>query len=638
MISTFLRVSLVSFSLIIGSYISRAQEQASGFGFNYFPRQWITDNSFGAGYSFYAAAWPIMQTYPGPENFQLGLPSTWLTPLESGNEPEGFYNTIEGGLGWWSDTRFATETPKFIMGAVANGFAQWANGTGAGSGDLRFDGHRDWSSPGGKYGIAQLSPYLLWPPDGLNIAQGANGEFLGYGYHPLPITNVMEETYGVDFSTGNQCWTLFLNAANFKGPITFILPTFWTETALEDPNLEGQFLDVRPSDKNLAFAMEYAESPALIGQDENNNSFARILPLVFPATTENSSEIIREIQVYSRDAKWSLVEEWFNGGPVAPSQFQMNASESIVFDVDQDIDGNIATSNNTDIEAPINFDNIGNKMNTQNQRVAGFNWEISTVEVQGDNFVLPTFYRLNANNEWVATLAEEVPESTGLTNTTPQITPRNDDVPYLTPLEPDCHLQDPNSPWNSPGPVAGPFNVSLGDGSRLTYYWYKFIDQPALIHANLPDEMRANIQARVELIHTHWSPFQDYLPEIEGGALVDLDAGLLVNPPEGLEIGYVPIVTRQEKDSSITAVGVLNDKKQVIVYPNPTPSYIQIECTQQDITEIKLTDGQGKLIKSWPNVIQKRFLLNLENYQNGLYILQVRYGNGNTSTHQIIKQ
>ncbi|MDP4586883.1 MAG: T9SS type A sorting domain-containing protein, partial [Flavobacteriales bacterium] len=114
--------------------------------------------------------------------------------------------------------------------------------------------------------------------------------------------------------------------------------------------------------------------------------------------------------------------------------------------------------------------------------------------------------------------------------------------------------------------------------------------------------------------------------------------GLLVNPPEGLEIGYVPIVTRQEKDSSITAVGVLNDKKQVIVYPNPTPSYIQIECTQQDITEIKLTDGQGKLIKSWPNVIQKRFQLNLENYENGLYIVQIHYGNGNTSTHQIIKQ
>lgn len=41
------------------------------------------------------------------------------------------YITIEGGLGWWNDTRFATEPPKFIMGGVSNNFLEWANGLGA---------------------------------------------------------------------------------------------------------------------------------------------------------------------------------------------------------------------------------------------------------------------------------------------------------------------------------------------------------------------------------------------------------------------------------------------------------------------------------------------------------------------------
>jgi hypothetical protein len=73
------------------------------------------------------------------------------------------YSDVEGGLGWWTDTRFATETPKFIMGGVAPNFSEWANGPGAGKG-------RNWDQPAGQYGVAQLSPWLLWPPDGLNRA------------------------------------------------------------------------------------------------------------------------------------------------------------------------------------------------------------------------------------------------------------------------------------------------------------------------------------------------------------------------------------------------------------------------------------------------------------------------------------
>ncbi len=40
-------------------------------------------------------------------------------------DAEKMYSDIEGGLGWWRDTRFATETPKFIMGGVALNFSEW---------------------------------------------------------------------------------------------------------------------------------------------------------------------------------------------------------------------------------------------------------------------------------------------------------------------------------------------------------------------------------------------------------------------------------------------------------------------------------------------------------------------------------
>ena len=43
-------------------------------------------------------------------------------------------------------------------------------------------------------------------------------------------------------------------------------------------------------------------------------------------------------------------------------------------------------------------------------------------------------------------------------------TPRSE-IPYLTPLDPDCQWQDPNGPWNNPGPSAGPYYAKMEDGS-----------------------------------------------------------------------------------------------------------------------------------------------------------------------------
>ncbi|MEM1219429.1 MAG: T9SS type A sorting domain-containing protein [Bacteroidota bacterium] len=633
-----LHLATLLFGFLIAGQGLQAQVQASGFGFNYFDRVWVSDNNDGAGYSFYAGVWPIMQQYPGPENFQLGLPSTWMTPLETGTEPGNFYNTIEGGLGWWGDTRFATETPKFIMGGVAFDFNQWANGVGAGSSDLLPSGHRDWSEPGGKYGVAQLSPNLLWPPDGLNMEQGANGEFLGYGYHPLPITDPLEETNGVDFATGNQCWTLFLNTTNFKGPATFFIPTFWTETVLDDPNLEGLFLDTRPSDKNLAFAIEYAESPALIAEDELGNTFARVLPLVYPATTDNRSEVIREIKVYSKDAKWTEVENWFNGGTAPSTVFVEEGAQNIVFDVWPEVDGHIATDNGGVVEAMINHDLFAEKINTPNQRVAGFEWNTDIVSEENGNFVMPEFYRLTPANLWEPITPAEVPASTDLAATLPEITPRPDHISYLTPMEPDCHWQDPLGPWNSPGPSAGPFTAQLGDGSILTYYWYRFIDQPAIIHADLPEAMRQSMQERIELIHTSWTYTDEYLADPIGGSMVGLDPGLIVQPPAGMEIGYVPVVTRQEKDPNpISSTFESANPPMVSVFPNPTNGLFRVESSNNLIVDLQLYNAQGVLLDQYVGINQKGLDLDLSKQAAGLFYLVITDARGGLSNQRVVK-
>ena len=63
--------------------------------------------------------------------------------------------------------------------------------------------------------------------------------------------------------------------------------------------------------------------------------------------------------------------------------------------------------------------------------------------------------------------------------------------PYDTP-------EAPESSFKKPGPAAGPFQAHLGDGSVVTYYWYRFADQPALLNADLTKEEREQMQVKVE--------------------------------------------------------------------------------------------------------------------------------------------
>jgi len=49
-----------------------------------------------------------------------------------------------------------------------------------------------------------------------------------------------------------------------------------------------------------------------------------------------------------------------------------------------------------------------------------------------------------------------------------------------------------------------------------------------------------------EKLHLHWTKDDEYLPPPSLGKLAELAPALIVTPPEGLEVGYVPIVTRQE--------------------------------------------------------------------------------------------
>ncbi len=523
-------------ALVVGAAIQEGEMAGYLFG----PAERVPEE-FNGGFSLYAAAWPLVETYPG-HRFQTGLWGTWMHPqYEPDKKPAGeCYTDIEGGLGWWRDTHFPTTTPKFIMGGVGPNFKWIANGPGYGAGT--------WEKPRGQYGVAQLSPWLLFPLDGLNLKQGTCGELFGYGYLPLPLTPPKSTTAGRPLPTGNHCWTLFLNTANFKGPVAFFTPFFWSQATLENPEWAGLMLDSRPAGPNKAIQMETQHVPAMLSTNADGRVYARIAPTYFPVSPEGHSIVLHRITAYKKAALWEDVQRWFNGGAPATGRIKDEASAVHTFRQGGGSSWSIYPLNTPREEkAPLPWRSFATSF-TPDPVSFGYRWNEPLTRRNGPLVTLPEYYRLELDGtkpQWSIVSPEVVPPELGLTQyrfITPKEKPQ---APRVTP-------DDPASCWKKPGPAAGPFQAHLGDGSVVTYYWYRFADQPAMLNADLTPEERELVQKRVELLHRTWTKDRNYLSPPEVGTLANLDPVLILTPPRGLEVGYVPIATRQELGGAAT--------------------------------------------------------------------------------------
>lgn len=513
---------------------------------------------FNAGFSLYAAAWPLVERYPGP-NFQSGLFGTWMFAQyargadgkhDPNDKPGSMYSDIEGGLGWWRDTRFATTVPKFIMGGVAPDFAAWANGPGAGKG-------RDWKNPLGKYAIAHLSPWVVWPPDGLNLAQETCGELFGYGYVPLPFVDAKANTNGEAIETGDNCWTLLLNTANFKGPVAFFTPHFWAENKIARPELAGKLLDTRASDPNKAFQMETQWIPAsIVTEAAGGATYARVAPSSFPLDQDGRTVVLHRLTSYTRAALPDAVRAWFKGGAEVSGMLDPAGSHVQRFKSGGGSTWRIFAEKTEKADrADIDWKAFGTPL-AHEEYSFGYTWNAALVKPvdtkNGDAanrnaratlVRLPEYFRLTPREGkkplWTAIDAKDVPKTTGLAKLRFNTQREKGEGAYTTPDAAD-------SPFKKPGPVAGPFTTTLGDGSIVTYAWYRFADQPAMLNAGLTDAEREEAQRRVELVHRAWTKDREYIASPTTGTLASLDPALLVTPPKGLEVGYVPIAVKQE--------------------------------------------------------------------------------------------
>jgi autotransporter-associated beta strand protein len=450
-------------------------------------------------------------------SFQIG---TWMG---SQCDP-GIYCDIEGGPGVGGGYGNHWCNHGFGIGAVAgNGFTNFANGVSSGRGV-------------GVYGAAQISPRLLYPPRLEMFRNGSKGQLVGYGYLALPLLPGKATTDGVNVPTGDRWWTLFFNTRNFQGPVAVLMPHFYSEVTKANPSAAGKMLDSCWAGPNKNIANESHSVPGR-EYDGPEGSFLRVAP-VFSAINHgtNGSIALNSPTAYDQTALWNAAQQWFtNNGPAPVGPFNARGAAlqtlgggSFAWGIYDSPLGSVPLA-------------TGTTMGFYNADSATWGYKWGTNQVSYIQFadgtpgaVMPEFYQLQSG-KWTPVSAAAVPPqlaSVTFDSGSPPAIPRTYTVPS-------------DRVWTNPGPAAGPFQARIEDGDVVTYYWFRFADQPAIMKAGLIPAEREQLQANMVKIHSAWTNGVTYLAPPTMGTLADVDPALLVTPPPGLEVGYVPVASNQ---------------------------------------------------------------------------------------------
>jgi hypothetical protein len=269
--------------------------------------------------------------------------------------------------------------------------------------------------------------------------------------------------------------------------------------------------------------MEINTVPCFEAKDAQGVLYSKIPKLQFPVDGQGRAFLVQDVTYYSKAALYDAFQAWRNGGPGCSGRFDEKGAWKSTL-----------TTRST------RYDQAGKKLTGVERvfdtkvfegNVWGLEWFNSDISPKG---LFPQYFK-QVGEERVAVAAADVPSETQLLARQFKLAGRGE--PYTSPV---------TGAWSRPGPKSGSFTVKLADGSTVTYSWYRFVDQPSFQQYGWSNDKKEKLQSFVEKIHANWPNDRDYMAPPSSGTLVTLDPALLVTPPKGMEVGYVPIVTHQE--------------------------------------------------------------------------------------------
>ena len=475
---------------------------------------------FGWGLSYYTALWGSFPAIP-PHGL-LTASGTWLIPdnwrypetlcpeattardslTERGPSYRDVFQTIEGGVGHWEHSRFPSSQPKFRLIGNLDCYTT------------------DTSNPGWAWsneeeivpGLIQLSNRIVVPPDGITFKPN-DGALLGAAWLALPLSEPYEREGLV---VGDKSWTLFLESANFRGPVAYWTPEAWSRITADHPPSQFRGLDHRPIDTEYRVFAGHLDLPSLHTNEEGDNWF-RIPHLKFPVDEQGRTIFHQDVTFYGPNAIYNQMKEVVSGDPLP-----LQLDDAALMHAPLQTHRWELQSGGREITGLENFVMLDDWDTDQKE---GWAWGLQWSDPSG---IFPTHYR-EFNDEWEAT------DGTGSPSQLDSTGARFPSAARKTGYAPS--LED--------GPAPQVREVQLNDGSVLRYTWYRFVDQPALAALGLTTKQKTDLQTVVEQIHTQWGQQTEFIKPPSQGDLVELQQEVLVEPPTGAEVGWVPVVISQ---------------------------------------------------------------------------------------------
>jgi hypothetical protein len=262
--------------------------------------------------------------------------------------------------------------------------------------------------------------------------------------------------------------------------------------------------------------------PKLELKKSEDSTYVKIPALQFPVDEQGRTVLVQDVKFYSKEAMYQPFKAWRDGKSTYTGAFDKKGfhaptldTRMPVFRQDEEELGNMEELFTTEIFP-------GN--------IFGIRWKDNPTGTPGK---FPQYFLKTGENSRVPVAAAEVPAE--LVSEEFELAEKG--KPYTSPNA---------GAWGTPGPASEPIEVSLVDGSTVTYCWYRFVDQPSLQQFDWSNEEKEQLQSLVEKMHANWGIDKEYMEPQTEGELVSFDPALMVMPPKGYEVGYVPIVTGQQ--------------------------------------------------------------------------------------------
>ena len=554
---------------------------------SFYVNSWIdrVPNKFRSGFSWYSTAWPLTDTVI--EGMQLGLSGSWVTPnnesepasiaqqvcanaaewvradtINNGSRGFDLIQTIEGSLGWWANQKFKTLMPKFTIGPVQDCYSNQLQGPGW---NFFGFGLGEDPTPRNRTGLVQISNRMLIPPDGLTLEPDFSGAQVGYSWMSLPLPTF---NHAYNNMAGENSWTMFINSKNFKGPLVFIAPQFFADGLVKNPSQKGLTLDVKGG-RLGSLAAEWASIPFYKYTDTAGTIYTKIPGIEFPVDSNGNFALSRNLTAYGSSAISDAFRSALASGGALPQSTnaagifspRLNAKSPKVYQEGMEL-GSLST-----LLAVKVF---------ESQSAYGF-----SMGGQARLERLPEYYK-QVGNKRIAIKESEAPAALVASK-------------FGSLMQTSKYIYQEPSWWRKNPAASKDLTANLRDGSQVTYRWYKFVDQPSLQRFEMNAAEKAGIQGAIEKMQKEWNNFA-MMKDPTVGSLVSFDEGLMVTPPKGLEIGYVPIVVKQKAadesavDKALAAIFVAGKNVEsiakVAAVKNMTITCINGKLTKQ-VTAVK---------------------------------------------------